>query len=119
MSEVPLYQTPGAALKGLGDSPRLSPLRFDHLSDHRLRALRARERQVGILLARRVDHLPAPLSMIARIGFGAWGPLHRNVQRFRGGLEFKAHRLCVSLDSRLESNKERDPGFQGARDSPP
>ena len=26
--------------------------------------------------------------------------------RFRGGLVFKAHRLCVSLNSRLESNKE-------------
>ena len=25
--------------------------------------------------------------------------------RFRGGLVFKAHRLCVSLNSRLESNK--------------
>ena len=32
--------------------------------------------------------------------------LHRNVQRFRGGLVFKAHRLCVSLNPRLESNKE-------------
>jgi len=32
--------------------------------------------------------------------------LHRNVQRFRGGLAFKDHRLCVSLNSRLESNKE-------------
>ena len=32
--------------------------------------------------------------------------LHRNVQRFRGGLVFKPHRLCVSLNSRLESNKE-------------
>ena len=32
--------------------------------------------------------------------------LDRNVQRFRGGLAFKAHRLCVSLNSRLESNKE-------------
>ena len=30
----------------------------------------------------------------------------RNVQRFRGELVFKAHRLCVSLNSRLESNKE-------------
>jgi len=28
------------------------------------------------------------------------------VKRFRGGLVFKAHRLCVSLNSRLESNKE-------------
>jgi len=34
--------------------------------------------------------------------------LHRNVQRFRGGLVFKAHRLCVSLNSRLESNKEEE-----------
>jgi len=34
--------------------------------------------------------------------------LHRNVQRFRGGLVFKALRLCVSLNSRLESNKERE-----------
>ena len=33
--------------------------------------------------------------------------LHRNVQRFRGGPVFKAHRRCVSLNSRLESNKER------------
>jgi len=30
--------------------------------------------------------------------------LHRNVQRFRGGLVFKAHRLCVTLNSRLDSN---------------
>ena len=30
----------------------------------------------------------------------------RNLQRFRGGLVFKAHRLCVLLNSRLESNKE-------------
>jgi len=33
-------------------------------------------------------------------------PLHRNVQRFRGGLVLKAHRLRASLNSRLESNKE-------------
>ena len=32
--------------------------------------------------------------------------VHRNVQRLRGGLVFQAHRLCVSLNSRLESNKE-------------
>ena len=35
---------------------------------------------------------------------------NRNVQRFRGGLAFKAHRLCVSLNSRLESNKEEEEG---------
>jgi len=32
----------------------------------------------------------------------------KDVQRFRGGLVFKAHRLCVSLNSRLESNKEEE-----------
>ena len=32
----------------------------------------------------------------------------RNAKRFRGGLVFKANRLCVSLDSRLESNKEEE-----------
>ena len=30
------------------------------------------------------------------------------MQRFRGGLVFKALRLCVSLNSRLASNKEED-----------
>ena len=34
--------------------------------------------------------------------------LHKHVQRFRGGLVSKAHRLCVSLNSRLESNKEEE-----------
>ena len=29
-----------------------------------------------------------------------------HVQRFRGGLVFKAHILCVALNSRLESIKE-------------
>ena len=32
----------------------------------------------------------------------------RHVQRFRGGLVFKAHRRCVSLNSRLESNNEEE-----------
>ena len=36
--------------------------------------------------------------------------LHRNVQRFRDGLVFKANRLCVSLNSRLESNNVEGPG---------
>ena len=41
--------------------------------------------------------------------------LHINVQRFRGGLVFKAHRLCVSLNSRLGSNKEEEEqkGYTG------
>jgi len=37
--------------------------------------------------------------------------LHRNVQRFRGGLVFKAHRLCISLNSRLESSTEEEEGL--------
>ena len=36
-----------------------------------------------------------------------------NVQRFRGGLVCKAHRLCVALNSRLESNKEEDEDLPG------
>ena len=36
----------------------------------------------------------------------------RNVQRFRGGLVFKAHRLCVSLNARLESNKEEEEEWE-------
>ena len=31
-------------------------------------------------------------------------------KRFRGGLVFKAHRFCVSLNSRLESNIEEEEG---------
>ena len=30
---------------------------------------------------------------------------NKNVQRFRGGLVFKSHRRCASLNSRLESTK--------------
>ena len=33
---------------------------------------------------------------------------HQHLQRFRGGLVFKAHRRCVSLNSRLESNTEEE-----------
>ena len=32
--------------------------------------------------------------------------LHVNMQRFQGELVFTAQRLCVSVNSRLESNKE-------------
>ena len=40
-----------------------------------------------------------------------WAPIQeqlprRNVKRFRGGLVFKAHRLCVSLNFRPESTKK-------------
>ena len=34
--------------------------------------------------------------------------LYRDVQQFRGGLVVKAHRLCVSRNSRLESSKEEE-----------
>ena len=44
-------------------------------------------------------------------GLGAWFggsglKSYRNVQRFPGGLVFKAHRLRVSLTFRLESNED-------------
>ena len=42
-----------------------------------------------------------------------------NVQRFRGGLVLKAHRHGVSLNSRLERNKEEDEGCHAARQSRP
>ena len=48
--------------------------------------------------------------------------LFRNVQRFRDGLVFKAHRLCASLNSRLESNKEETPSSSAGSprdDGPP
>ena len=50
------------------------------------------------------------------------GLLHRDVQRFRGGLVIKAHRLCVSLNSRLETKKKvggclRLPGGLGLVDA--
>jgi len=55
------------------------------------------------------------------VSLGVWGRarlggtsqeqlLSRNVQRFRGGLVFKAHRLCALLNSRLASNKEEEEG---------
>ena len=37
----------------------------------------------------------------------AWVKVARNA-RFRGGLVFKAYRLCVSLNSRLDSNKKEE-----------
>ena len=37
-----------------------------------------------------------------------------NVQRFRGGLFFKAHRLCVSLNSRLTNLYRAGRGCTGA-----
>jgi len=36
------------------------------------------------------------------------GSLVCDTRRFRGGLVFKARRLCVSLNSRRESNKEEE-----------
>jgi len=46
------------------------------------------------------------------LGSGPWH-LHRNVPRFRGGLVFKADSLCVSLNSRLGSNKEEEEKDRG------
>jgi len=45
--------------------------------------------------------------------------LHRDMQRFRGGLVFKVHRLCVSLNSRLENDKEEEGGCGAATPATP
>ena len=45
------------------------------------------------------------------LGFGEWG--RRYVQRFRSGLVFKAHRLCVSLNIGLGVMHTREGGHQG------
>ena len=48
-------------------------------------------------------------SAITRLKYHIFGlRVHRNVQRFRGGLTFQAHGLCVSLNYRLESNQEEE-----------
>ena len=39
----------------------------------------------------------------------------RNVQGFQGGLVFKAHIICVSLNSRLESNTEEEEDKSSSR----
>jgi len=39
---------------------------------------------------------------------GRFQLIHRNVQRFRGGLAFKAHGLCLSLNTRLDRTKEEE-----------
>ena len=54
------------------------------------------------------------LERLGGVGFWQAALVGRNVQRFRGGLAFKAHRLCVSLNSRLENNKkkQRRSGWQ-------
>ena len=54
--------------------------------------------------------LYSDLAQDQRIGGIGHGLLwkQRAVQRFRGGLVFKAHILCVSLYSRRESNEEEE-----------
>ena len=43
--------------------------------------------------------------------------LHRNMQRFRGRLVLKAHGLCVSFKTRLESEKEEEEETQRHQNS--
>ena len=52
-----------------------------------------------------------------RSGYGPKAKLlRRNVKRFRGGLAFKAHRLLVSFNSRLESYTEQEVQKHRERD---
>ena len=55
--------------------------------------------------------LKSTADVISSIKFSLHDPeqlLERNVKRLRGALVFKAHRLCVSPNSRLESNKDEE-----------
>ena len=40
------------------------------------------------------------------------------MQRFRGGLVFKAHSLCVSFNSRFESNNGEEEEEEGTASAP-
>ena len=51
---------------------------------------------------------PKPATPSPRANASRLTVLNINVQRFRGGLVFKALGLCVSLNFRLESNKEEE-----------
>ena len=55
---------------------------------------------------------PSRFECKARVRLEWWEShiLRKNVKRFRGGLVFKAHRLFVFLNTRLESNKEEEVG---------
>ena len=54
----------------------------------------------------RVHHRPEEMPCVAtRVSEQL---LHTNVQRLRSGIVFKAHRLCVSLKSRLDINREEE-----------
>ena len=55
--------------------------------------------------------VPRPNKRAGRDTRREWGISHRKVQRFRGGLVFKAHRLCISLNCRRESNKAEEDLF--------
>jgi len=55
-----------------------------------------------------IDGAVARLVSRARVRLEQRLRQERYLQRFRGGLVFKAHRLCVSLNSRIESNKEEE-----------
>jgi len=64
-----------------------------------------------------MSEVPLYLGIHHRNSEGGGG---RNVKRFRGGLVFQARRLCVSLNSRLESSKEeRRSRHDGCVCSPP
>ena len=60
----------------------------------------------------------SPLIHICQPSTNQVASLQINVQQFRGGIVLKAHRLCASLNSRLESNKEEGEKVKGLRSKP-
>ena len=81
-----------------------------HAQGHRAQSTRGK-----ILIQQRVVYIRGARNL-DNAGVGG----RRNVKRLRGGLVFKAHRLCVSLNPRLESNKEerREAQLHRAQSTP-
>ena len=82
-------------------------LRLLYLSTLGLRVIQRKKKWGSETLAFHASPSPNPIVTPSRTAQRSQ-LLHTNVQRFRGGLVFKAHRLCVSLNCRLESNREEE-----------
>jgi len=77
---------------------------LDHELHHEQRLLRHCRRRRHVVLANLLVRIHFIFVMIRWTGLAPWefeAPSPRGTHCFQGGLLFKAHRLCVSLNSRL------------------
>ena len=65
-------------------------------------------RERGFFIDNRLVRIHFIIVMIGWTGLPEFRAACHKVQRFRGGLVFNAHRLCVSLNARLESKEEEE-----------